>query len=123
MFPLADFLKRHGTPVEGIDQEVIAPLFPGGLPESVKVGGGKYSANVPGHDGGYFEIIQSGAGERGIWRTWLIILPDSFTAVLIECERPDRTSGVVTLCIDSIVSARYVPGELRREASEDLKDD
>jgi hypothetical protein len=122
MFPIPDFFTRHGTPVEQIDETILSRYFRGLLTKPVGTGAKIYSANPPDVENAFFEIAQAGEGNRGLWQSSLVILPDAFTAILLETAESRSDPGVVTICVDSIVSARYVPGQVARSATH-LNDD
>jgi hypothetical protein len=128
MFPLRDFLNRHGQKVElsTIFDDVRDLLPSSSLPTS--------GTGILDHDPangvavfkaancGQFEIRQCGYDQDRSWRTDIVILPDSITAVLLLIRTGDERSGT-TVLVASISSATFKPGKICQEDAHSVPDE
>ena len=121
MFPLRDFLKRHGQiRILGTVLGELNGLLPN-LPEpSNDAGVEVFKANKDGEKGGLFEIRQDGYDQRNAWKADIVILPDSITAVLLNTAKDERSA--TTVLVASITSATFRPGNICQEETHSVED-
>jgi len=114
MFPLRDFLKRHGQ--IKVFRTVLGELN-GLLPNLSEpqndAGVEVFKANKDDEKEGLFEIRQCGYDQQNAWKADIVILPDSITAVLLNTAVGERSA--TTVLVASITSATFRPGKVCQE--------
>lgn len=83
MFPLRDFLQRHGRPAKIEDiPDKLRDLFPNAAACTATME--CFQADQDGLVGGIFEIEQTGYEQPRRWLAEVVVLRDFFTAILLR---------------------------------------
>lgn len=120
MFPLRDFLQRHGKRLE--HQQVfdhLVDLLHNGLGPSADV----FEANQDNQADGAFVIEQAGYNQPRVICAEIVVLPDALTAILISTDAALGGRCATTILISSITSATFKLGKICRQACDNVNDE
>lgn len=122
MFPLRDFLNRHGR---RIDLENVLDKLQDLLPNYPVPANGVevFQADQDGCEHGAFEFKQCGYDQAHAWHADIVILLDSLTVVLLQISSVRELRSATTLLVASITSATFKPGNLCQENTHKIHDE